>query len=52
MFTPRGRVFKMSKKAHSSNFMLIVPVWATYLSEPGRSYLVLAENSIVNWLWT
>ena len=57
MFTPRVRVFKMSEIANlfvfsADNSKKLVTVWEIYLSTAGRSYRVLAENGVVNRLWT
>ena len=57
MFTPRVRVFKMSEIANlfvfsADNNKKLVTVWEIYLSTAGRSYRVLAENGVVNRLWT
>ena len=53
IFTPRVMVYKMLEIANffvfsADNSKKLVTVWAIYLSTPGISYRVLAENGMVN----
>ena len=57
MFIPIVMVFIMSEITDFLYFFVIiakhfVTVWAIYLNTRGRNYWVIAENGMVNRLWT
>ena len=57
MFSSKVMVFKRSENANffvfsTNNSKTFVKIWAICLSTPARSYRVLAENGMVNSLWT